>query len=84
MQRLSEALSTIKPSPLSTDLGNMLTNAKDFECNVPLLVGESKFPLAHRNILMARSDYFKSKFNSGFRESDRELSSYTESTRIIS
>lgn len=83
MQRLSEALSTIKPSPLSTDLGNMLTNAKDFESNVTFLVGESKF-LAHRNILMARSDYFKSKFNSGFRESDRELSSYTESTRIIS
>ena len=70
MQRLSEALSTNKPSPLSTDLGNMLTNAKDFESNVTFLVGESKF-LAHRNILMARSDYFKSMFNSGFRESDR-------------
>ena len=70
MQRLSEALSTNKPSPLSTDLGNMLTNAKDFESNVTFLVGEAKF-LAHRNILMARSDYFKSMFNSGFRESDR-------------
>ena len=55
----------------------MLTNAAEFETNVTFLVGETKFP-AHRNILMARSDYFKAMFSGGFSESDRSSSSPLE------
>ena len=77
MQGLHESLATSKSTPLSTDLGNMLSNAADFESNVTFLVGETKFP-AHRNILMARSDYFKAMFSGGFSESDRSSSSPLE------
>jgi len=70
MQLLRDTLSTNKPTPLSTDLGNMFTNAEAFESNVTFLVGDTTFP-AHRSILMARSEYFKTMFDSGFREGDR-------------
>jgi len=51
---------------LSTDLINMWINEEDTD--VSFEVGQEIFK-AHRNILSARSDYFKSMFNSGMVES---------------
>jgi hypothetical protein len=68
MQRVSAALSPNKPNPLLTDLTNMFSNAKSFKSDVTFSVAGVDIP-AHRSILMARSEYFKTMFESGMSES---------------
>jgi hypothetical protein len=75
-RKLSQALSPInKLNQLQEDFKNMLSKAALFESDVTFKVKDEKnedvlIP-AHRSILMARSEYFRTMFGSGMWESNK-------------
>jgi S-adenosylhomocysteine hydrolase len=55
------------------EMKKFISMIRDEQCDIVLDFGANRSIVIHRDLLIARSEYFRSMFNSGMAESDQEV-----------